>query len=107
MPSGKSKSSSTPKSTVAGILEEPLSLLTMTAQKPKNEKKVDFDQWFRESIVKRDYTDFYHKEGELGKGATSIVFNVRDVRTGHEFAAKEISKSIDSFRLNPVDFCQF
>jgi len=63
--------------------------------KSSKDKKIDFDQWFRESIVKRDYTDFYHKEGELGKGATSIVFNVRDVRTGHEFAAKEISKSID------------
>ena len=96
MPSGKSSKGSSPKNTVTGILEEPLSLLTMGGNSSKKaEKKIDFDQWFRESIVKRDYTDFYHKEGELGKGATSIVFNVRDVRTGHEFAAKEISKSID------------
>ena len=95
--SDKSSKSSSPKNTVAGILEEPLSLLTMGGglNKSSKDKKIDFDQWFRESIVKRDYTDFYHKEGELGKGATSIVFNVRDVRTGHEFAAKEISKSID------------
>lgn len=66
-----------------------------TKDSKKDSKKIDFDPWFKESIIRKDYTAYYKKESELGKGATSIVYNVIDTRTGHSFASKEISKSID------------
>ena len=79
----------------AAVIEEPLSVLNGTMRDKKEVKKIDFDPWFKESIIRKEYTAYYKKEKELGKGATSIVYNVIDTRTGHSFASKEISKNID------------
>lgn len=58
-----------------------------------NRDSENFSPWFATS--RRDYTDFCEQGEELGRGAMSTVYSVKETGTGHEFVAKKIKKNSD------------